>query len=1060
MDNGNGNGSGPGNGKGNGVGRRDFLKVLGAAGASAGLAGCGNGGTAGAEKLIPYFVPDEESIPGLATWYRTTCRECPAGCGMNIRTREGRAVKAEGNPLSPISHGGLCARGQASLQGLYNPDRIPQALTRESGTGENWRKLPWSDAEARLAAALTEAAADRTVFLTHAHTGTMSRLLDEWCNAFGIQRVTFDSFAREPLRAASRRVFGIDAVPVHDFENADMVVSFGADFMETWISPVDYQHGFTQSHAYSGGEIGRMVSVAPHMSLTDMSADHWIAARPGTEQLVALAMAKVIVDEGLGEAGGTAALLAGVDVAEAAERAGIEEAEIVETAREFANGGNSLAAGPGVQSTHAAATALAVAVAVLNQVAGNIGTTVRYDRVEEAASAGSYRELLALAERMRAGQVDALLVYGPNPLHGIPFSEELEAAFDRVPFMASFDSYLTETAARADLLLPDHHFLESWNDYEPRTGIHSLVQPVMQPVFDTKQTGDVLLSVARRAGVSLPTAESTYYDYLRDVWLTEIYPRVGDAGSFEDWWKESLQVGVVALDVPVATPAFNAGGLDGLSFEPPEFAGGEDADYHLVVYPSYRFYDGRLANRPWLQELPDPVSKISWTSWVEVHPSVAEALDVDVGSMVEIETPNATGTLPVYIHPGIRPDVIAVQLGQGHEELGRYASERGASAARLLEPIVEEPSGAPVWIQTRASIRPTGEWDRLPYTEGQQTQDGREVARATTLEEARAGDAVRAGAIMATAWPPEGDPDAGADSITAAAPVVPEQERLPQQQVVPELQDWGGFAPEDVEAGPGDYPPPGTHYGEYTEEEVRWGMAIDLDRCTGCSACVTACYAENNIGMVGPEQVARGRILHWIRIERYWGEEEEAHPEHGASFLPMLCQHCGNAPCEPVCPVYAAYHTPEGLNAQVYNRCVGTRYCANNCPYKVRVFNWFSWEWPEPLNWQLNPDVTVREKGVMEKCTMCVQRIRKAQHEARLEGRGVPDGRIQPACAQSCPSNVIHFGNMKDPEARVARIAASGRAYRALDELNTQSGIVYLKKVLEEEAAAVGAETH
>jgi molybdopterin-containing oxidoreductase family iron-sulfur binding subunit len=274
----------------------------------------------------------------------------------------------------------------------------------------------------------------------------------------------------------------------------------------------------------------------------------------------------------------------------------------------------------------------------------------------------------------------------------------------------------------------------------------------------------------------------------------------------------------------------------------------------------------------------------------------------------------------------------------------------------------------------------------------------------------------------------------------------------PQDAIVHQLQAAGGMLPSRVNASPAGYPHVGDFWGEYTESAPRWGMAIDLERCTGCSACVTACYAENNIAIVGPDQVAMGRIMHWIRIERYFERDAEGEL-HRTHFLPMMCQHCGNAPCEPVCPVFAAYHTPDGLNAQVYNRCVGTRYCANNCPYKVRVFNWFSAEWPEPLNWQLNPDVSVREKGVMEKCTFCVQRIREAQNQARVEDRAVSDGEIVPACAQTCPGDAIVFGNVADPNARVSRVAASGRGYRVLEHINTQSAITYLKRVaLEAEA--------
>lgn len=1015
----------------NGMERRDFLKVLGAAGAGASLFGCS---TQGAERLLPYVTPEEEIVPGLSTWYRTTCRECPAGCGMSIRTREGRAIKAEGNPLSPISHGKLCARGQASLHGLYDPDRVPQPLARAAGG--DWEKLTWDAAEQRLVEAISSAPG-RKVFLTHTNTGANDALIDQWAAAFGFEVVRFDTFAWEPVRAANRMLFGVDAVPVHDFSNADVVITFGADFMETWVSPVDYSRGFTQAHAYRNGERGYLISVTPHQMLTDLNADEWLAIRPGTEHLVALAMARAIVEAGRGQAGTAASILNGIDIAQVAEASGVSEERIRAAALRFANNGRSLAVGPGVQSTHRAATAVAAAVAILNSVAGNVGLTVRFDRVEEHASGASFSAMQALLTRMRNGEVGALLIHGPNPLYSVPLGEDAAAALQNVPFIASFATNLDETSRYAHLLLPDHHFLESWGDYTPRTGIHSLVQPVMQPVYNTKQTGDVLLSVARRAGRTLPTQANTFYDYLRERWAREIHPRAGTNKPFNEWWTEALQQGVVTLDVPQRQVTLNAAGLTGVDFATPSFTGGEDA-YYLVVYPSYRFWDGRLANRPWLQELPDPISKISWSSWVEVNPKTAERLGLDTGSIVEVETQHGSARLPVWIHPGTRPDVIALQLGQGHEELGRYAKERGVNPVSLLAPEVDTASGALVWFQTRATLRPTGEWEKIPYTAGSPTQNGRNVAQAIGLDEARQADQTLLAAFAARA-------EGGADA---------EELALPHDQTIWELREAGGFAPVQYGNAAGDYPPPGTYYGEYSDAQPRWGMVIDMDRCIGCSACITACYAENNIGIVGPSEVAKNRIMTWIRIERYFEHDENGELHH-TRFLPMPCQQCGNAPCEPVCPVYAAYHTPDGLNGQIYNRCVGTRYCANNCPYKVRYFNWYSYEWPEPLNWQLNPDVAVREKGVMEKCTFCVQRIREAEHEAKLEGRDqVADGRIVPACAQTCPGDAIVFGNIKDPKSRVARIAASGRAYRVLEELNTQPGIVYLKKVLTEASEA------
>jgi anaerobic selenocysteine-containing dehydrogenase/Fe-S-cluster-containing dehydrogenase component len=1058
---------------GNGLERREFLKVLGVGGAGVGMAGCST-----PDRLIPYVLPHEEIVSGTSTWYRTTCRECPAGCGIEVRTREGRAIKVEGNPLSPISHGRLCARGQASLHGLYNPDRVPGAL-RRNGPGEaDYDRITWDDAERQLVAALNENRG-RSVFLTPSYSGTMDGLVDAFCASFGIERVRYEPFAYEALRAGSRAVYGQDVVPSHDFANADVVITFGADFLETWLSPVDYHHGWAKSHAYTAGRRGKLISVTPHQSLTDMNADEWVPIRPGTEHFVALAIAQLMVENEGASAGAAAGSLGAGVVDQAVGASGVSRERLRQIAHDFAADGRSLAVGPGIASSHGAATAVATAVAILNQVAGNVGTTVRLDRREEhAARNGTYAEMQRLIERMHGGQVGALLVHGVNPLYNLPGAQRTAEALDRVPFIASFSTFTDETTQRAHLLMPDHHFLESWGDYVPRTGVTALVQPVMVPVFDSKQTGDVLLSVARRANATLPGDAPTYYDYLRARW--DQGGAVPGAGTFDERWRDALRVGVagavaalgqptpavgaqaggaaaaqqavaaqqpqpvVQQPAPLAPAAAGAGlGAGGLTALP-QFTGDAD-DYYLVVYPSLRFFDGRLANRPWLQELPDPISKFSWSSWVEIHPVTAANLGLDVGHIVEVATPHGAVELPVWHHPGTLPDVIAIQLGQGHSGFGAYADDRGVNAVHLLGPVVETASGGLAWFQTRAKLRPTGKWRRPVQSSHRNDQAGREIARAMSREEARAADHRRGFTVLGG--------EAAAQHIPAPKPYDPRDphyEPHPQDDMRRSLQGSGGWAPSDVDARPQGWPPPGTHYGEYSEDRPRWAMAIDLERCTGCSACVTACYAENNIGIVGPEGISQGRILNWMRIERYFeGEGENLETR----FLPMLCQHCNTAPCEPVCPVFAAYHTPDGLNAQIYNRCVGTRYCANNCPYKVRVFNWFSYEWPEPLNWQLNPDVTVREKGVMEKCTFCVQRIRYAEDNARLQNRGTRDGEITPACAQTCPGEAIVFGNIKDPNSRVAQISGSGRGYRVLQGLNTQSAITYLKQISEHATA-------
>src|SRR6266568_2702967 len=544
----------------------------------------------------------------------------------------------------------------------------------------------------------------------------------------------------------------------------------------------------------------------------------------------------------------------------------------------------------------------------------------------------------------------------------------------------------------------------------PRAGIAALQQPVMQPVApNSRHSGDVLLQVSGKPG--------TFKDYLRDRWL-DLHRRYGQGRGFEDFWLDALQHGGLYREAPahpvrlgpdVTRPAAWSGATPAPAQQP-----------LLLVFPSITLHDGRGANKPWLQELPDPVSKIAWHAWVEVHPDTAATWQVVSGDVVLLKSSYGALRAPVWVTPGVRPGVLAVPTGQGHRAYGRYAKDRSFNAFQLL-------SDAPTAYGGRAfavgvAVEKTGDHRRLATVEGDAREQGRGIIEVLPL--------ARAQALKAGAHPfAERETPAYADKA---------------------LADWAEA--QHAKASLGNYA--GAH--------PRWAMAIDLAKCTGCSACVTACYAENNLATVGEELFLRRRYMSWIRIERYYtgGEGGGGRPV-GAVVTPMLCQQCGNAPCEPVCPVYAAYHTPDGLNGQVYNRCVGTRYCANNCPYKVRYFNWHNyaepggeWEsWPDPLNMLLNPDVTVREKGVMEKCTFCVQRIRGAQNRARLEDRVVQDGDITPACAQACPSEAIVFGDLHDKTSRVAALAQDPRGYHVLAGLNTRPAITYLARVTQGAAA-------
>src|SRR5437773_1802402 len=526
--------------------RRRFLTVLGATGGAAAAVSACDIHAEPTEHLVPYTVPPENQVPGIATYYATTCRECAAGCGLHAKVREGRVVKLEGNPESPINQGRLCSRGQAGLQGLYNPDRVTDPMAR--GPNGEWQKLSWEDAINRLQAKVKEARGKGIAFVTGLESGSFGELVDAWMKGLGGRHVTYEPFAFEALREGNRLAFGTSAIPWYDFANARYIVSFGADFMETWLSPVGYQNGFTRAHAFEGGRDGSMakfVSVAPRLSLTGMSADQWIAAKPGTECMLALAMAQVI-----------------------------------------------------------------------------------------------------LAERLASTPADARgLVHGANPAHPRPAA--FSQALGRVAYKVSFSSYLDETAAASDLILPDLHPLEQWNDSRPRAGVYALQQPVMQPVFpNTRHTADVLLQASGSA--------SSFKDYLQTRWRA-LHQRYGRGRGFDDFWSDALQHGGVYTDVALQSPRLVPGfaqRLGGLAASE-----GASEQHLLIVFPSIGLHDGRGANKPWLQELPDPVSKITWHGWVEVHPETAAKSQLANGDILLLESPHGTVRAPVWITPGLRPDV-------------------------------------------------------------------------------------------------------------------------------------------------------------------------------------------------------------------------------------------------------------------------------------------------------------------------------------------------------------------------------------------------------------------
>ena len=991
--------------------RRDFLKTVGISGSAALLDACT---PENSEKLVPYLVPPEDIVPGIPAYYTTSCRECPAGCGMLAKTREGRVIKVEGNPRHPVGKGKLCIRGQASVQSLYNPDRFKGPLRRnEQGQLE---PIEWDQAEelltSRLVPLVTDPAEQQVAWIGRLMTGSMERLIRQWLQALRSERLLFyETFQYEALRRASEIAFGRLELPQYHLQEAQFLISFGADFLETWRSNVEYTSDFhAMRSARPSNAPDNFVYIGSRLSLTGSNADWWVPLQAGTEIQLALSIAHSILEQGLAAEAAAGqewitSLLAPYSPQSTQESTGVEVSTVRELARRLCENSPSLALGGGISSSGEQAVSLELAVLLLNTLAGNVGETLRFGAAFALDQLTTYQEILGLVQEMNEGKIQALFLHHSDPVFTLPTNSGFAQALGNVPFVVSFSSLPDETTAHADLILPDHHFLESWGDYSPRSGVTTIQQPAMQPVFDTKATADVLLSTAQGIEeLAAQFTDSSYSERLYAHWDSTIREELSAETPWEEFWPEVLIGGGHFQETPVIQVDLQDIS-DHLQENEETLVGPEDGK-SLLLYPSPYFFDGRNANNPWLHEIPDPTTQLVWDSWVEIHPETARELILEEGDVVELSSPYGTLRAPVHLYDGLHPDVVAMPLGRGKSADLRYASGQGENPMQMLSPEAAADSGSVLWRSVRVGITKTGE--RRPLV-SLQSEGGER---------------------------PE-------DALVAIEPVpapAAAQRIRPSQLEHPEARS--------EEHGPVDYYPPHDH------PDHQWSMAIDLDACTGCNACAAACYSENNVPVVGRELCSHGREMSWLRIERHQAplvqETDVISPDRIS--LPVLCQHCHNAPCEPVCPVFATYHNPEGLNAQVYARCVGTRYCSNNCPYKVRRFNWHTFTVPEPLQLQLNPDVTTRTAGVMEKCTFCVQRIQEGKNRADREDREVRDGDITPACAQTCPADAIVFGDLNDPESRISRMGDHPRGYHILEQLNTRPAVTYLKKLVPEKS--------
>lgn len=980
-------------------GRRDFLKLMGFGIAAVSLAAC----ETPVQKAIPYLNKPEDVDPGIANWYASTYMDGSDYCSILVRTREGRPVKIEGNTLSSVTMGGLTTRAQASVLNLYDQERYKGPSIK--GKNTSWEEVD-NKVIQKLQSVVSKGLSIKIISPSIFSPSTKRAIADFKAKYPMAEHVMYDADSSYGMLEANRAMFGTFALPSYDFSKADTIVSFSADFLSTWGGASE---GYARQYAL-GRKLGKSKKqMSKHyqfeslLSLTGANADIRKIVTPAEEITCIVALYNLIA-----KASGQSTLKqVGTTVPHEATLKEIAQALIK-------NKGQSLVMSGSNDSS------VQMVINKINSLVGSYGSTID-PRILTYTKQGDDKLFNAFVDDLKAGKVGAVIFYGANPIYDHPRSKEIKEGLKKVELSVSLADRPDETAVAVEFICPDHYYLEAWNDAEPKKGYFSLCQPSITPIFKTRQAQESLL---KWAGI-----EKSFYDYMREYWTASMYSSQNKYLTAQDFWDHTLQDGVFELSASTSSESIAP------TFDSARAESGISKTYNalnkglsLQIYQKPSVGTGRQANNPWLQELPNPITRACWGNYVTVSKRMASEKGWNEGDVVVIE--NGKGAkleLPVVIQPGQANGTLGVAMGYGREVAGKAAKGVGKS----VYPFIEFSGEALTYAIGSVSISRGSGFVEIARTQTHHTLMGRPIIQETTLSEYKK------------------NPKSGRyfpKIQTAQGPKKPEQVSLWNQ----ENKDFN-------------------HQEEYVNHH--WGMVIDLNSCIGCGACVVGCQSENNVPVVGKDEVIRSREMHWLRIDRYYSSEKDAHSlkeleeaadEPEVVFQPMLCQHCNHAPCETVCPVAATTHSTEGLNQMAYNRCVGTRYCANNCPYKVRRFNWFRYYRNERFadvnvamnsdlgRMVLNPDVTVRARGVMEKCTFCVQRIQLGKLNAKKERRRTVDGEIVTACAQSCPTKAITFGDMNDPKSEVSKLLKeenADRAYTVLEEINTQPNVFYLTKV-------------
>ncbi|MGD9898592.1 MAG: TAT-variant-translocated molybdopterin oxidoreductase [Calditrichaceae bacterium] len=957
-----------------GLSRRSFLRAAGFTVTGSILASCVKGPV---EKAIPLLNRQEEVVPGEAYWYASTCRGCEASCGILTKNSDGRPVKIEGNPEHPISKGGVCAVGQALILGLYDSQRLQKPM--RAGIPVEWSVID-RDITSELKN-INDGVYFLTGTLASQTTGAMiARFLERYKKSGHIE---YDPVSYSAILDAHEKTFGNRILPHYRFDLADVIVSFDADFLGTWISPVEFTKAYTSKRRPDESVNGYSyhIQFEGRMSLTGSNADRRVTVTQDESVITLMAIAEI-----LSKKSGTEALpWNSVEPTTKVDREQIDD--LADTLWE--SKGRSLIIS-GMNDTETQSV-----VNYINFLLGNYGKTIETDNPSYQWR-GNDRAFQELVEKMETGEVKALILSDVNPVYSYPDQQRFIKALKNVPLTISFSDHHDETSELVRYVCPPDHPLESWDDFRITGSVIGMSQPVIPKLGDTRSLRKCLAMWMNDTRADL--------EIMQEYWKKNLFRMQNQEPDFQKFWDKSVHDGFANLQQKtVRLSDFRMGTLTR-----PEIMNAENEDgFELVLYQKIGMLDGRNAHNPWLHELPDPITKVVWDNYACMAPATAGELEVEQGDVVSLTMHDREIKLPVLLQPGQHKNVISVALGYGRKGTDRFSEigpqwlesrltvEKGGTVGKNSFIFVTS-RNRNFFYSGRVTVNPTGESAHLALTQTHQT-------------------------------------------ITEPKNLGGHRRNMVRETVVSEFKNdpssGNHFEHESLQLWENDHVYTGYH----------WGMSIDLNRCTGCSACVISCQAENNIQVVGKDEVYRRREMHWIRIDRYYsGDDGDVDVLH----QPVMCQHCDHAPCEGVCPVLATVHSDEGINQQIYNRCVGTRYCANNCPYKVRRFNWFEYLTEEKKeNLVLNPDVTTRSRGVMEKCSLCVQRIQDVKAKAKRENRPIADGEIKVACQQSCPADAIVFGDKLNPESRIAKIKVNPRHYHMLEELNFRPNVGYMTKV-------------